>query len=201
MGSVGLVSGAESSGGATLDDPILNAPYDEPDRHWAFDDHGITSKVVAKRRPSAYFIPVPAARGAAADPGQTELDMGWTQDRLRENDLVNEIRRHIAKWRLTGRRGLTTTNHRLLDHWTRDTRDRRLFYAQVEAVEPAMWLLEVAPKAAPHIGNRLKAENETFNSGLRRIAAKLATGAGKTMVMALLICWHACNKHTNNKDA
>jgi Restriction endonuclease len=195
-----LVSGGGSPGGATLDDPILNGPYDEPARHWAFDDHGITSEIVTQRRPSAYFVPIPAARGSAVDSGQTELDMGWTQDRLRENDLVNEVRRLVTKWRFTGRRGLTTTSHRLLEHWTREGRDRRLFYAQLEAAETTMWLLEVAPKDAPHIVNRLKAENEMFSSGLTRVAAKLATGAGKTMVMALLICWHACNKHTNDKD-
>jgi type III restriction enzyme len=45
-----------------IDNPILNSPFREPDRHWRFSDEGITSEVVESRRSSAYFLPIPAPK-------------------------------------------------------------------------------------------------------------------------------------------
>lgn len=67
----------------------------------------------------------------------------------------------------------------------------RPFFCQVEAVETAIWLTEVA--AHSRNGRRfldhLVLANKDANPELMRLALKLATGAGKTTVMAMLIAW------------
>ena len=50
-----------------IENPILNSPFREPDRHWRFTDEGITNEIVATRRASAYFRADPAAQ----EEGQT----------------------------------------------------------------------------------------------------------------------------------
>ncbi len=85
---------------AAIDNPILNGPYDEPTRHWKFDDDGITDEVVSARRASGYFVPVPAARKRTR---QLTLQTQWTRDRLKSNDLVNQIRARLHLWRKRGR--------------------------------------------------------------------------------------------------
>jgi hypothetical protein len=57
----------------------------------------------------------------------------------------------------------------------------------------------VARKYDPWIENALRAANDGANPGLFRIAHKMATGAGKTVVMGMLIAWHALNKLANAK--
>nr|WP_254633222.1 DEAD/DEAH box helicase family protein [Deinococcus sp. GbtcB9] len=95
-----------------------------------------------------------------------------------------------AKW------GVTPTTQRLLQHWrTHEFTQQRPFFCQIEAVETAIWLSEVAPNTTD--GRRILAylasANEGANPGLNRIALKLATGAGKTQVMAMLIAWQTIN--------
>src|SRR5581483_12020776 len=70
------------------------------------------------------------------------------------------------------------------------------FFCQVEAVETAIWLTEVAPqlgKGAGNILDHLARSNSEANPELSRLALKLATGAGKTTVMAMLIAWQTIN--------
>ena len=50
-----------------IENPILNLPYREPDRHWRFSDEGITNEIVETRRASAYFIPIPRPRRSNDD--------------------------------------------------------------------------------------------------------------------------------------
>jgi type III restriction enzyme len=50
------------------------------------------------------------------------------------------------------------------------------------------------------IENALREANDTSNPGLPRRTFKMATGAGKTLVMAMLIAWHTLNKHANPQD-
>ena len=177
-----------------IENPILNSPYAEPTKHFRFDDDGITNEIVARRRPSQYFIPVPQAQRRS---GQLSLAVDWTQDRLKTNDQVNLIRSKLDTWRKQDYLGATTTSRALLRHWRGADRSRPLFFAQVEALETAIWLTEVAPKTDPSFGNALREHNTTFNDGLPRTAHKMATGSGKTVVMAMLIAWHACNKAAN----
>ena len=69
-----------------IENPILNAPYEVPARHFRFDDEGITDDVVDGRRPSSYFMPIPKAKKKG---GQLVFDE-WTGDRIEENRLINQ---------------------------------------------------------------------------------------------------------------
>ena len=89
---------------AVIDNPILNSPYDEPNRHFRFDEQGITSEVVAGRRSSGYFVPIPAARKNSP---QLSLATEWTSDRLKANDFVNQVRTRVELWRKLGRPYIT----------------------------------------------------------------------------------------------
>jgi len=176
---------------AAIDNPILNGPYDAPTRHWRFDDTGILDEVVQGRRPSGYFVPVPQARRQTA---QLVIETDWTLDRLTANDLVNQIRARVDFWRRQGRPSLTGTTRALLEHWTSPDRERRLFFAQVEAAETAIYLVEAAGKAGDTaFQERLRQSAAEANPGLVRTALKMATGSGKTTVMGMLIAWQACN--------
>ena len=70
-----------------------------------------------------------------------------------------------------------------------------LSFARSEAVETAIWLTEVAPHstAGKRLLDHLAAANRDANPQLQRLALKLATGAGKTTVMAMLIAWQTIN--------
>jgi type III restriction enzyme len=114
------------------------------------------------------------------------------------NDLVNRIRERVEAWRAlsVGQCGVTYETARLLAHWRDTARERPLFFCQVEAAETVIWLTEVAPstKAFQELGEAAAKHSEAANPGLFRLTMKLATGAGKTTVMAMLIAWHTVNK-------
>lgn len=182
---------------ATLDNPILNSPYRAPTRHWVLDDSGKpTGECVAERRRSEYIVAVATPKRKRG--GQEEMVFDEdARSEPRANDRINAIRAEVDKWRAAPESswGVTYETARLLKHW-RDTSDRErpLFFCQVEAAETIIWLTEVASKAGSgHLGYFEEA-GEAANPGLFRLAMKLATGAGKTTVMAMLIAWQAINK-------
>ncbi|MGI5818079.1 MAG: BPTD_3080 family restriction endonuclease [Armatimonadota bacterium] len=182
-----------------IENPVINSPYEEPQRHFKFDDEGITTTILPERRPSAYFMPVPRARKQGA---QQRLQGDWTEDRIEENTFVNRVRRRVADWRAAGYPSVTSTTRDLLRHWQRPDRERRLFFCQMEAVETAIWIAEVAHKTGDDwVRNQLDQANENANPGLFRIAFKMATGTGKTVLMAMLIAWQVLNKIANPHDA
>jgi type III restriction enzyme len=184
---------------AIIENPILNSPFREPTRHFRFDEQGITSDVVGARRVSSYFMPIARPRRKGK---QLQFETEWTEDRVQENKRVNRIRQRVAQWRQGGHVGVTPTTARLLEYWTAGERERKLFFCQIEAVETAIYIAEVAKKYGdPWIENELGEENDQYNRGLPRIALKMATGSGKTVVMAMLIAWHALNKLENRQDA
>lgn len=129
-----------------IENPIINSPFEEPQRHFRFDDEGITDVIVQGRRESCYFVPIaqPRKRSGAK---QLVFDTEWTQDRIEENKLVNAIRRKVRTWR-EGRYldDVTATTARLLKHWRDSTRFRRLFFCQIEALETLIYITEVARK-------------------------------------------------------
>jgi type III restriction enzyme len=183
----------------TIENPILNSPYEEPTRHFRFDDDGITDEVADGRRPSSYFVPIPAAKKRG---GQLVFDAEWTQDRVEVSENINRIRERVARWRIGGWQGVTPTTRRLLFYWTDPDRDRPLFFCQIEALETAIYIGEVATKLGDAwIPNLLADESDRYNLGLLRIAHKMATGAGKTVVMAMVIAWQTVNKAANPQDA
>lgn len=183
-----------------IENPIINSPFDEPTRHFQFTDEGITNQIVDGRRISSYFVPIAKTKKKGSK--QLQFDTEWTQDRIEENKLVNDIRRRVAMWRQGGYLGVTPTTARLIAHWTDPNREKKLFFCQNEALETAIYIAEVARKYGDAwIENAIRAANDTSNPGLPRTAFKMATGSGKTVVMAMLIAWHALNKRANPHDA
>jgi type III restriction enzyme len=183
-----------------IENPIINSPFDEPTRHFRFTDDGITDEIIDSRRTSSYFVPIakPKKKGSK----QLLFDTEWTQDRIEPNKLVNDIRRRVALWRQGGYVGVTPTTARLIAYWTDPTRERKLFFCQNEALETAIYIAEVAKKYSDAwIENAIREANDTSNPGLPRMAFKMATGSGKTVVMAMLIAWHTLNKRANPQDA
>ena len=195
--------------------PILNSPYEHPKKHWELDGQGQPTQRVIKYRRTADFItpiPKPRKRKAAKNQGQLAIDEGKglsTQEQQYEITAnLNEIRRHIDQWRELRNPNdwrVTPETARLLQHWRHhDFSDIRPFFCQVEAVETVIWLTEVAPKFG-QVGrgflNRLANVNNEANPELSRLALKLATGAGKTTVMAMIIAWQTINavRHPNSR--
>ena len=181
-----------------IENPVINSPFEEPRQHFRFGDDGITNEIVECRRVSSYFIPVaqPKKRGK-----QLVLDTEWTKDRIEENKFINDVRARVALWRQGGYPGITKTSSRLLEYWQREDRERRLFFCQIEALETVIYITEAARKYGDAwIENALRDANDSANPSLYRLALKMATGSGKTVVMAMLIAWHALNKLANSQD-
>jgi type III restriction enzyme len=201
--------------------PILNGPYEYPARHWELDADGQpTHKVIEKRRVSRYITPVPKpkkrkdsgtagkaeARGKRTGPQQSLiLDEGegvsTEQDQYDPTPIINQLRREVDIWRRIPDPGawkVTPETQRLLQHWRCHKFGQiRPFFCQVEAMETLIWLTEVAPKtgkAGKGFLTHLENANAQSNPDLFRIALKLATGTGKTTVMAMLIAWQTINK-------
>ncbi len=169
----------------TIDRLIINSPFDEPQRHWRYDRETRTFDLVDGRRPAGYVVASGESR-AFDDPGI-----------FVEIPLVNQIRPRVAAWREAGYPGVTSITKRLLDHW-RDPEEfeaRRFFFCQLEAVETLIWLAEAS--AAERVGIDIPGDGGAF---LRR-CCKMATGTGKTIVMAMVIAWHILNKVANAQDA
>ena len=187
-----------------FDRPILNSPYEYPSRHWELDESGQpTSRILDRRRRVSFITPIPrpkkrGQRAMVFDAAAQALEAEGQQYELME--VINELRRRVDAWRSIpdpGRWRVTPETARLIKHW-RSHRfgDIRPFFCQVEAAETAIWLTEVAPRLGNE-GRRfldhLAAANAQANPGLARLALKLATGAGKTTVMAMLIAWQTVN--------
>jgi type III restriction enzyme len=181
-----------------IPNPILNSPYDEPLRHFKFDDEGITNTVENTRRVSSYFMPIPKSRKRSKE--QLSLNTEWTGDRIQENQFINQIRAKVAEWRKIKYPGITRTTARLLDYWKNPGRPQRLFFCQVEAIETLIYLTEIAPKNDNWMLNDIRRFNEDTNPLLFRMAFKMATGSGKTLVMAMAIAYHVLNKAAETQN-
>ena len=178
--------------------PILNSPYHAPTLHHPLDDNGqpLEGEPIQGRRPSKFIVPVPASRKKAAA-AQASLDLETYTD----NALINEIRGYVAAWRAIPNPadwGVTAGTQRLLEHWRRPKAEWNgptPFFCQLEAVETIIWLTEVAPRRAATKGllDQIAKANEEANPALFRLAMKMATGSGKTTVMAMLIAWQTVN--------
>ena len=190
-----------------FEQPILNSPYSPPTRYHALDEDGqpLDSPPIDGRRRSEIITPVPLPKkrkGKAAEPTLDLGDTGSAGDEPEYNPtpIINEIREHVASWRAIKNPadwGVTPTTARLLTHWREfNFTGPKPFFCQVEAVETIIWLAEFVPKRPAQyrtILAHLKGGNEASNPELYRLAMKLATGAGKTTVMAMLIAWQTLN--------
>ena len=189
-----------------FESPILNSPYEYPARHWELGPDGQpTNRVEGNRRKSAYYTPVPRPKKKKSATQQSELLLADAEgvstagDEYDPTPIVNELRQFVDQWRALPQSqwGVTPETARLLHHWRHHPfHSIRPFFCQIEAVETAIWLSEVAPKQGQR-GKKfldwLAASNEQANPELFRVALKLATGAGKTTVMAMLIAWQVVN--------
>jgi len=177
---------------ASISEPILCSPFLEPERHHVFRGGTITEEIAEGRRYSSHLTPVPQAKKVKGSPTLFE------PEREEENRLVNHVREQVGRWRKAGYPNASTTTRALLDYWRRSDRDRPLFFAQLEAVETAIYLAEVARSGSdPYFETALADANREYNANLPRVAHKMATATGKTVVMAMLITWHALNKAAN----
>jgi type III restriction enzyme len=186
-----------------LSNPILNGPYDAPESHFEIGPSGPTGVVLPGRRPSESFIPVPASRKGRKVEQQT-LDFDVTGERREQNSLINDIRREVERWRASNWNGVTPYTRKLLSHWAAapPTRDDPVLFCQREAAETAIFLAEVAGRhGTADYRRRIDPENALHNDGLPRIGLKMATGTGKTVVMAMLIAWQTINKVVAPRDA
>ncbi len=199
-----------------FESPVLNSPYEYPARHWELDDERQpTNQIAEQRRPAAYITPVPQPRRQRGRAQQQRmiLDEGEglsTEDQEYDpTSTINVLRREVDRWRSSPESdwNVTPETARLLKHWRRhDFSDIRPFFCQVEAVETVIWLTEVAPQSRRRevieIRERLEWANEQSNPDLARLGLKLATGAGKTTVMAMLIAWQTVNavRHPSSRN-
>jgi len=183
-------------GNSFYERPILNSPYRVPSLFHPLDDGGqpLDGEPIKGRRPSKFIVPVPVSRKKATA-AQASLDL----ETYTENALINEIRGYMTAWRAISNPadwGVTSATQRLLDHWRNHAfAGPRPFFCQIEAVETMIWLTEVAPRRAATKGllDQIAKANEEANPALFRLAMKMATGSGKTTVMAMLIAWQTVN--------
>ncbi len=170
---------------ATIDRLIINSPYEEPQRHWRYERETLLFSLEDGRRPAGYVVASGDSK-AFDDPGI-----------FVEIPLVNQIRPRVKTWREAGYPGISGITKRLLEHW-RDPEEfeaRRFFFCQLEAMETLIWLTE-AP-AAERVGIEVPGDGGEFV----RQCCKMATGSGKTIVMAMVIAWHILNKVASPQDA
>lgn len=183
-----------------IENPIINSPFDSPTKQFEFDEYGITNRIIDGRRPSSYFIPIAGAK--RSKDGQMAFETEWTRDRIEENLFINDVRRKVSIWRQGGYGGVTSTTKQLLDYWNNPEREKKLFFCQVEALETVIYLTEVAKTFGDSwMTNHLNSAMDLSNPGLFRMALKMATGSGKTVVMGMLIAWHVLNKKHNAQDS
>ncbi|MCS7252068.1 MAG: DEAD/DEAH box helicase family protein [Thermoflexus sp.] len=164
-----------------VDNPIINSPFEEPARYWAYEQGQPVLK--EGRRPAGYYLK-PRTRGP---------QMALLEEEFVPLELVNTIRERVRAWRERGYPGVTPITRQLLNYWNRPERERRLFFCQREAAETLIWLVEAPP--AEKQGLTIPKDN-----GLTRYACKMATGAGKTVVMGMVIAWQVLNKRASPQD-
>ncbi|MBC6498045.1 MAG: DEAD/DEAH box helicase family protein [Alphaproteobacteria bacterium GM7ARS4] len=169
---------------------VINSPYAMPCQHWQFHyahGEGIQKTLTAGRRPSGYRI-----ASSRVSPAQSAQDMGV----FVPIPLVETIRERVVAWREGGYRGATGVTRRLLRHWTdeRIPRQHRFFFCQLEAIETLIWLME-APENQAHCSVSIP-----MDGALRRLCSKMATGTGKTILMAFVIVWQLLNRVDDPKN-
>ncbi len=185
---------------AFFEQPILNSPYLYPNRHWELDESGQpTQQIVEKRRRADFITPIPKPkkRKKKGDGTQAALvfdegkGLSTAAQQYDPTSVINNVRRHVERWRAIPNSKdwrVTPETARLLEHWRHHKfSNLRPFFCQIEAVETAIWLTEVAPKIGKEgksILEHLANANNDANPEISRLALKLATGAGKTTVMA-----------------
>lgn len=189
--------------------PVLNSPYEYPARHWELDDQGQpTQRIIEKRRSAKFITPIPKPRKRKSKDAPQQQDLIFNEGKglsskeqqYDPTPIINALRRDVDQWRSIKNPNdwkVTPETARLIQHWRHHKfNDIRPFFCQVEAIKTAIWLIEVAPKSGKSGKGFLKHlvnANNDANPELMRLALKMATGTGKTTVMAMLIAWQTIN--------
>ena len=162
---------------------IVNSAYSEPSQHWRYSLEKGEFILEIGRRPAGYFV---------SEQGSNQYnDIG----RFVELPQVNDIRDRVKRWRLLGYPGVTGVTKKLLDHWNdSEQRTYPFFFCQMDAIETLIWLTE-APDS-----EKIGIEIDQGDNEFKRICSKMATGTGKTTVMAMLVAWQILNKVTYPQD-
>jgi len=192
---------------AEVSEPIVNSPFEKPSRYWYIREGEQpelrpSSPEHPKRRPALIFAPKDQRDTWTTDgiilKGSKDFPYGF------ELGLVNLMRERFESWQQAGYPGVTRTTLELIQWWSREGREKRLFFAQLEAALSIILLKEARqdflqgisiPRDEP--SDERKAEGFT---GFQRYACKMATGSGKTTVMGMLAAWSILNKLNNHSD-
>ncbi len=174
-----------------VDNPIINSPFAEPTRYWAYEE----GQPVLKdgRRPAGYYLR-PRTRGP---------QLAMFEEEFVPLEVVNTIRDRVKEWRERGYPGVTPLTRQLLNHWNHPDRERGLFFCQREAAETLIWLVEASPAEKQGISipkDSPSPMSGKVREGLTRYACKMATGSGKTVVMGMVIAWQVLNKLADPQD-
>ena len=174
-----------------VDDPILCSPYKEPTKHWVYDPETGRPNQSEGRRAAGYWM---ETYGTADEQLALSLfrEEGWST-----LPIISKLRNDVKRWRDTDYRNVTNVTRQLLRYWQREGRQRPLFFCQLEAVETIIYIAEIR-RAKHRLGFKPEFADEdleTLRDGeLIRYGCKMATGSGKTVVMAMLIAWAFCNR-------
>ena len=167
-----------------IDRLVICSPYEMPGEHWRYNHTAGKHERVRGRRPAGYVKAAPPSSRSAGNQGE-----------FRPLHLPNLIRTRVDRWRSAGYPGITGTTRRLLTHWRAGgVRPERLFFCQIEAIETIIWMTEA--DEADKAGLDVQGDGGEF----LRLCLKMATGTGKTVVMAMLIAWQALNKAARPAD-
>jgi len=162
---------------------IICSPFVEPAKHWLFNRERKKFEMISGRRPAGFLIATPASQDSD-DPGI-----------FREIQLVNKIRPRVDDWRANGYPNVTGVTKQLLEFWNDKTkRLNPFFFCQLEAIETLIWFIEA------HESEKQGIEIPSDGGLFQRLLCKMATGSGKTIVMAMLIAWQVINKSTYPQD-
>jgi type III restriction enzyme len=176
--------------------PILNSPFEEPNAYWHIVEGEAPSQREG-RRSSMYFYRPP--KSSTSDKEASDIGTPVPLE------LVNLLRGRVRSWRDAGYPGVTRTTIELLRWWSREGRDKRLFFAQREAAETLIFVVEArsdfrqginVPRDEPSAERKMQGYD-----GFTRYACKMATGSGKTTVMGMLAAWSILNKVATPADA
>ncbi|MDX1959087.1 MAG: DEAD/DEAH box helicase family protein [Leptospiraceae bacterium] len=156
-----------------IDKIIINSPFDKPVQFWDYDSKLQKFTKKNERRKAGYVI-------ANANEGE-----------FVELPLVNKIRTLVEIWREENYKGISIISRKLLEHWkNNEARQNRFFFCQIEAIETLIWLNESLSDQADSIRKSIPNDGGEFI----RYCSKMATGTGKTTVMAMIIAWQILNK-------
>src|SRR5260370_15815676 len=169
-----------------IDNPILNAPYRKPTRHFRFDANDqITDTIDPGRRDSSYFLPIAAPRKRGA-PGLFD-DL---KEKKTESGHVNRIRQLVQHWQALGRPDITPVTRALLEHWHAEDRFRPLFFCQLEALATLIFITEAAKQTKygqDWIEKYLREKADEAGADLFPTPSEIRKRGGKTPLMSQIV--------------